>query len=151
MTYIDVKTGVTGKERNSTHQILGTSHLTNGDKRSPLLLKIWVIVKDLLCPASTLALKTSSGVGGHSQCRQHVSRRDAVHADPCMRPLDRQTRCQMTDGSLGRVVRGLRLRNVHNCARHATNHNNASGGLPLHEVLRNGNGIQIGTINVDSP
>jgi len=47
-TYRNIKTCVTRQESHSTHEVLWSSHLTNGDKRSPLLLEIWVVVEDLL-------------------------------------------------------------------------------------------------------
>jgi hypothetical protein len=87
----------------------------------------------------------------YSQCGKHVARRNAVDADTSMRPLDRETGREMADSSLGRVVRRLGLRNVHNRARHAAYHNDASGCLPLHEVLCNSNCVQICSINVDPP
>jgi hypothetical protein len=49
---VHVQAGVTRQERDSTHQILRASHLTHGDKGSPLLLQLWVIVKDLLGTAT---------------------------------------------------------------------------------------------------
>jgi hypothetical protein len=45
---VHVQAGITREERNSAHQILRASHLTHGDKGSPLLLQLWVIVEDLL-------------------------------------------------------------------------------------------------------
>lgn len=43
------------------------------------------------------------------------------------------------------------MRNVDNGTRHASDHDNASRCLPLHEVLRNCDSIQVGAINVDTP
>ena len=49
---VHVQAGVARKERDGAHQILRASHLTHGDKGSPLLLQLWVIVKDLLGTAT---------------------------------------------------------------------------------------------------
>lgn len=57
----------------------------------------------------------------------------------------------MTNSSLGRVVRSLRLRNVDNGARHATNHYNAARSVALHQVLGNTGREQVGTIHDDTP
>lgn len=53
-TYSNVGTSVAREKSDSTHQILRTAHLSNGDERSPLLLKRWVVVKDLLGSKFTL-------------------------------------------------------------------------------------------------
>lgn len=47
-----------------------------------------------------------------SQRGRHVTRRDAVHSDVLLSPLDCQRRSHVADGSLGSVVRSLRLRDV---------------------------------------
>jgi hypothetical protein len=87
----------------------------------------------------------------HLQCGEHVTRGDAVNPNASTCPLNRQTRRQMADSSLRCVVRSLRLRNIDNSTRHAANHDNAPGHLPLHEVLGHSYSIQVGTVNIDSP
>lgn len=57
----------------------------------------------------------------------------------------------MTDGCFGRIVRSLRLRNIDNCTRHATNHDNAARSLALHQVFRDGSGEKVGAIHVHTP
>ena len=49
---VHVQAGDAREERDGAHQILRASHLTHGDKGSPLLLQLWVIVKDLLGAAT---------------------------------------------------------------------------------------------------
>jgi hypothetical protein len=87
----------------------------------------------------------------HLQRGKHVSRRDAVDPNARARPLNRQAGRQMADRSLRRVVWGLRLGNIDDSTRHATNHDNAPGRLPLHEVLGHSYSIQVGTVDVDPP
>jgi hypothetical protein len=86
-----------------------------------------------------------------SQSCQHVSRRDAVDADAGMSPLDGQTRCQMSYGGFGGVVRCLWLRHVDDGARHAADEDNAARRVPLHQMLRDSHGVEVGSINVDPP
>lgn len=45
----------------------------------------------------------------------------------------------------------LGLRHVHNGTRHASDHNNATGSLSLHEVAGNRAREEVGSVNVDSP
>ena len=49
---VHVQAGVTREERDGAHQILRASHLTHGDEGSPLLLQLWIVVKDLLGTAA---------------------------------------------------------------------------------------------------
>ena len=68
-----------------------------------------------------------------------------------MSPLDRQTRCQMPYGCFGGVVWCLGLRHVDNGAGHATDEDNAARRVPLHQMLRDSNGVKVRAVNVDSP
>ena len=62
ITYSNVGTRVTRQEGDGTHQVLRTSHLTNGNERSPLLLKVWVVVENLLGATTLLAFAQSSSL-----------------------------------------------------------------------------------------
>jgi hypothetical protein len=55
------------------------------------------------------------------------------------------------DSSFGGVVGGLRLRDVDDGTAHGADHDNAAIGLALHQVLRDADSEQPGTVNVDSP
>ena len=68
-----------------------------------------------------------------------------------MSPLDCQTRCEMAHGRFGGIVRCLWLRNVDNGARHAADEDNATRRVPLHQMLRNSHGVEVGPVHVDSP
>lgn len=68
-----------------------------------------------------------------------------------MSPLNRQTRSQMSNSRLRSIVRCLRLWNVDNSSRHATNEDHASRRLSLHQVLRDGDSKQVCSIHVDTP
>lgn len=87
-TYRYVKTSVTGKEGDGTHEIFRSSHLSNGNQGRPLLLELWVVIENLLGPAVVLAHVVSQLLFHHLQSREHVSRRDAVDANPSVCPLD---------------------------------------------------------------
>merc|ERR1712093_192751 len=117
-----------------SHQIFWLAHLSLWNERSPLLLQVWVIVQDLLRESS-----------------EHISRRNAVDSDISMSPLNRQTRSQMSNSRLRSIVRCLRLWNVDNSSRHATNEDHASRRLSLHQVLRDGDSKQVCSIHVDTP
>lgn len=43
----DVSGSVTEQEGDGTHEVLWCTHLTDGDQRGPLAIKLWVLVKDL--------------------------------------------------------------------------------------------------------
>lgn len=45
---IHVQAGIAGQECNRAHEILWASHLAHWDERSPLLLKLWVVIENLL-------------------------------------------------------------------------------------------------------
>jgi hypothetical protein len=45
---VHVQTGIAGQERDGAHEVLGAAHLTDRNQGSPLLLKLWVVIKDLL-------------------------------------------------------------------------------------------------------
>lgn len=60
------------------------------------------------------------------QSREHISRADTIDPNTRMRPLDRQARSQVPYCCLRSVVGRLRLRHVHNCAGHGSDHDNAS-------------------------
>lgn len=68
-----------------------------------------------------------------------------------MRPFDSQTRSEMSHCSFSGIVRSLRLRHIHDCARHAANHDNASWRISLHKMLGYSHSIKIGTVDIDSP
>ena len=57
----------------------------------------------------------------------------------------------MSDSCFGGVVWSLWLRNVDYGSRHAADHDNASRCLPLHEMLRDSDRVQVGTVDIDSP
>lgn len=57
----------------------------------------------------------------------------------------------MAHGSLCCIVGSLRLRDVDNGARHASDEYHAAGCLALHEVLCDGDREQVCAIDVDAP
>lgn len=85
------------------------------------------------------------------QSREHVARTDAVDPDTRMCPLDCQTGSQMPYSRLGRVVWCLRLRHVHNGARHAANEYDASRCLSLHQMFRDTNTPKVGAVHIHLP
>lgn len=68
-----------------------------------------------------------------------------------MRPLNRQARSQVPYSSLGSVVRGLRLRHVHDCAGHGSDHDDASWRLALHQMPRDTSREQVRPVDIDTP
>ncbi|KAG7058227.1 short chain dehydrogenase [Colletotrichum scovillei] len=44
----DVERGIRQQESDGSHKVLGLTHLALGNQRSPLLLEVWVVVKNLL-------------------------------------------------------------------------------------------------------
>ena len=72
---------------------------------------------------------------GDSQGSQHVTWANHVHSHARMCPFNRQATSQMSHSSLCRVVWCLRLRNVDNGTRHASNHDHGPLGLSIHQVL----------------
>jgi hypothetical protein len=46
----DVGARIGEEEGDGTHEINGLTHLTLGDKGSPLLLELWVVIENLLGP-----------------------------------------------------------------------------------------------------
>lgn len=88
---------------------------------------------------------------GDLQCSQHVSRRDAVHTDACMRPLHGQRARQMPDCRFGCVVRGLWLWDIHDHSRHAPDHHHGPFGLALHQMSGKFTGPEVGAVYVDTP
>lgn len=105
----DILGGITKQEGDSTHEVLGGSHFADGDQRSPLLVKLWVLVKNLA-----------------SQSREHVTRADTVNSDVMGGPFNSEGRSQVSHSGLGGVVWSLGLGNVNNGTRHAANHDNAA-------------------------
>lgn len=73
----------------------------------------------------------------HLQSSKHVARRDAVNSNVGMSPFDGERCGKVSNTSLGSVVRSLGLRDVDNGTGHATDHDNASWGLSLHQVAGN--------------
>lgn len=57
----------------------------------------------------------------------------------------------MSDSSLGRVVRSLRLWNIDNGTGHTANKHHASWSLTLYQVFCNGNCKQVCSIHVNTP
>ena len=68
-----------------------------------------------------------------------------------MSPLDGQTGGQMTDCSLGGVVWSLWLGHVDDRSRHATDHDHATLGLSLHEMLGDSSSEKVGAVDIDTP
>lgn len=85
------------------------------------------------------------------QSSKHVSRRDAVHPDASLRPLNSQRRGEMSDSCLGGVIRCLGLRDVDDRTAHASDEDHAALALPLHEVPGNGGSEKICSVDVDAP
>ena len=88
---------------------------------------------------------------GNVQRSQHVSRRNAIDTNARMGPLHGQRACQMSNSSLGSIVRCLWLRYVHNSTGHAPNHNHRPLRLSLKEMFSVFASPEVGTINVDTP
>ena len=86
-----------------------------------------------------------------SQSGQHVTWANDIDTDTSMGPLDRQTGCQVANGGFGCVIRGLRLGDVDDGARHGPNHHDTTRGLPLHQVTSNSGSEQIRSIHIDAP
>lgn len=124
----DIVGGIGQQESHGAHEILGRAHLSLGYERGPLLLEVWVVVKDLLgavkkvvhqsqrhcfperCCHVGLAytcMYTCTLCVGDLQGCEHVSGRDAVDTDADMSPLDSQGRGHVADSGLGRVVRPI--------------------------------------------
>jgi len=57
----------------------------------------------------------------------------------------------MAHSSLGGIIRGLWLWYIHNRARHAADHDDATRRVSFHQVLRNCNGIEVGAVHINSP
>lgn len=66
-------------------------------------------------------------------------------------PLNSQTGSEVPHSGLCCIVWGLRLRDVHNGAGHAANHDDATRCLALHEVFGNGDRVKVSAIHVDTP
>lgn len=69
-THSNIGAGIAGQEGDGTHQVLRASHFTDGDQRSPLLLQIWVVVKNLL---GSVALSASIATVGRGCSYSAVS------------------------------------------------------------------------------
>jgi hypothetical protein len=92
----DITRRVRGQERHGAHQVFGLSHLALWDQGRPLFLEVWIVVEDFLGSVrSLLALCFPLEVGkwlrerGDVQCSEHITRRNAIHPNPRMRPLNR--------------------------------------------------------------
>jgi hypothetical protein len=57
----------------------------------------------------------------------------------------------MSNSCLGSIVGSLGLRYVDNCTRHATNHDNASWCISLHQMFGDSDSPEISTVNIDAP
>lgn len=79
-------------------------------RRSGLSSRIfWVLrIAGQECQRGSWEMYTAASAAretrGNLQGRQHVSRRNAVDPDVCVRPLDGQRRGQVADGCFGRIV-----------------------------------------------
>ena len=85
------------------------------------------------------------------QSSKHVARRDAVDANAMLGPLNGQTGSEVPHSGLCCIVWGLRLRDIHNGARHAANHDDATRRLAFHEVFGNGDRVKVSAIHIDTP
>jgi hypothetical protein len=85
------------------------------------------------------------------QGSEHVTWRNAVDTNACVRPLDGERRGHVTDSGLSGVVGSLRLRDVDNGTAHGSDHDNTARCLALHQMLSNTNSKEPGAVNVDAP
>ena len=68
-----------------------------------------------------------------------------------MCPLHSKTSSQMSHGCLCSIVRCLRLRHIHNGARHRANHNHTALRLALHQMPSDLASKEVGPVNVHAP
>ena len=66
------------------------------------------------------------------QRRQHIPRADAVDPNVRMRPLNRETRREMSDGRLRRIVGRLGLWHIDNRPAHTPYHYHTPWRFPFH-------------------
>jgi hypothetical protein len=85
------------------------------------------------------------------QSSEHIARRDAVDTNAILCPLNGQTGSQVPHGGLCCIVWSLRLRNVHNGARHAANHDDATRCLAIHQMFGDSDRVEVSAIHVDTP
>lgn len=84
---------IAAQEGDGPHEIFRTTHLALRNQARPLLRECWVVVENLLGPATWVSLVKCTECGvlrKDLQGREHVPRADAIHSDPRMRPFDRQ-------------------------------------------------------------
>lgn len=87
--------GIRQQECDGTHKIDGLAHLTLRDKRGPLLLEVWLFVKDLLgticgflLAAVMRDLQESNDGRRYLQSSQHITGGNTVYTDAGVGPLD---------------------------------------------------------------
>jgi len=85
------------------------------------------------------------------QSSQHVAGANTVDSDILGSPLDGEGRSEVSHGSLGGVVGGLRLRHIDDSARHGADHDDVAWGVALHQMLGYARGEQVGAVDVDAP
>lgn len=116
-----------------------------------MAVEIRVVVDNLLGTSSSSAVRPAMKGSFNLQCSKHVTRADVVDTNVVLRPLNSERRDHMSYSSLRCIVWSLRLRNIDNGARHATDTDNASRRLASHEVLGSLNAEEICAIDVDAP
>lgn len=146
----NVETGVAEQECDSSHQVFGPAHLALWDETSPLLCQLWVFVEDFL-GARHCQLKNSVTGWRHLQCSKHVARRDSIHTDASVCPLDCQACAKVAHCGLCGIVWCLWLRHVDNGAGHASNHDHAARNLTFHQVLGYTDREEVCPVHVHSP